>query len=251
MIRLRIQNIIDSTGAELVRGDAQRTAVGVSTDTRSLDRGAFFVALSGPNFDGNRFAADAGKAGAGGVLLRGPASDLAEALQQLPEDVPVLAHAEPRRALSDLASWHRSRLEIPVIGITGSCGKTTTKNILAELLAPVRRTVASPNSFNNDIGVPLHTLLIGGRVHARCSSVEMGTNHTGEIAALCRIARPSGGVITNIGAVAPGGPAAPWRGWRREKGDLGASLAPRRLPACSNADCRFTPQLAGDAPRRG
>jgi UDP-N-acetylmuramoyl-tripeptide--D-alanyl-D-alanine ligase len=239
VIRLRIQNIVDSTGAELVRGDAARTAVGVSTDTRSLEQGAFFVALSGPNYDGNRFAGAALRAGAGGLLLRGPAHELQATLADLPAELPVLAHADPRRALSDLASWHRSQLQIPVIGITGSCGKTTTKNILMELLSTVRRTVGSPNSFNNDIGVP-HTLFLADQ-DTETLIVEMGTNHPGEIAALCRTARPTAGIITNIGASHLEGLLS-IDGVAREKGELAASL-PRDGFCVLNADCGFTPEL--------
>lgn len=239
MIRLQIQNIIDSTGAELLRGDANSTAVGVSTDTRSLDRGAFFVALSGPNFDGNRFALDAERAGAGGLMLRGTGDELRDALAAIPGEVPVLAHVEPRRALSDLASWHRSRLSAPVVGITGSCGKTTTKNILAELLGSARRIVASPNSFNNDIGVP-HTLFLADD-STEALVVEMGTNHPGEIAALCRTARPTAGVITNIGASHLEGLLSV-EGVAREKGELAACL-PRDGFCVLNADCPWTPTI--------
>lgn len=116
----------------------------------------------------------------------------------LPTGVPLLLHDDPRRALGDLGAWYRSTLDATVIGVTGSCGKTTTKNILRALLAPHVSVVASPSSFNNDIGVP-HTLLSAG-CEARVIVAELGTNHPGEIAALCRIARPEIGIVTNVGA---------------------------------------------------
>ena len=113
-------------------GSLERPIEGVSTDTRTLKKGELFLALRGPNFEGNRFAVAAAAAGAAGLLLeQGVSLDLAG----LPADLPVAVHAEPRRALADLAAWYRSTLGAPVIGITGSCGKTTTKNILIELLS--------------------------------------------------------------------------------------------------------------------
>ncbi|HVS19117.1 MAG TPA: Mur ligase domain-containing protein, partial [Planctomycetota bacterium] len=128
---MRFKDVLDSTGAMLVRGDADRLVHGVSTDTRTLRPQALYLALSGPNFDGNAFARQAEERGAGGLLLRS-AADLP--LADLPSDAPIAVHDAPLRALSDLAAWHRARLSIPVVGITGSCGTTTTKNILRQLL---------------------------------------------------------------------------------------------------------------------
>jgi UDP-N-acetylmuramoyl-tripeptide--D-alanyl-D-alanine ligase len=114
---LRLRDVLDSTVAVLAAGIAEGKGVtGVSTDTRTLVPGALFVALSGPNFDGNRFAQQALESGAGALLLRDDA--FARALR--PEQhVPMLVHPEPRRALADLAGWYRSTLRAPVIGITG------------------------------------------------------------------------------------------------------------------------------------
>ncbi len=233
------QDVLDSTGALLVRGGAgalERRIQGVSTDTRTLKQGELFLALRGPNFDGNRFAAAAARAGAAGLLLE---QNAAFELDAVPPDLPVAVHGNPRRALADLAAWQRSTLSIPVVGITGSCGKTTTKNILRDLLARLFPVVASPSSFNNDVGVP-HTILLADE-KTRFLVVEMGTNHPGEIAALCRIARPTAGVVTNVGASHLEGLGS-LEGVAREKGDLVASL-PREGCCVLNADCRFTPVL--------
>ncbi|MDP6538473.1 MAG: UDP-N-acetylmuramoyl-tripeptide--D-alanyl-D-alanine ligase [Planctomycetota bacterium] len=239
MIDVKIAQIIDSTGAQLLRGGDQALARGVSTDTRLLEGGEFFIALSGPNFDGNAFAREAARRGAAGVMLRGPAAEVSELVADLPEDLAVLVHEQPRRALSDLASWHRERLAIPVIGVTGSCGKTTTKNILVELLALRRSVVGSPSSFNNDIGVP-HTLFLADR-RTEALVVEMGTNHPGEIAALCRTARPTAGIITNVGASHLEGLGCV-EGVADEKGELARSL-PEDGFCVLNADCRWTSKL--------
>ncbi len=239
MIRLELAELPACTGAEELRRGRASSFSGVSTDTRTLEAGALFVALSGPNFDGNRFAAAAAERGASGVMLAGSAESLQPYLAELPEELAVYRHDDPRRALSDLASYHRSRLELPVVGVTGSCGKTTTKNILIELLSTVRRAVGSPNSFNNDIGVP-HTLFLSDET-TEVLVVEMGTNHPGEIAGLCRTSRPNGAIVTNIGASHLEG-LLTVEGVALEKGELVACL-PRQGFCVLNADCRFTPQL--------
>jgi len=239
VIHFSVADVVAATGAELLRGEADTSLCGVSTDSRTLASEALFIALSGPNFDGNRFAAAAAQRGAGALLLEGDAASLAPLLESLPPNVAVLAHAAPRRALGDLAAWYRGRLGIPVVGITGSCGKTTTKNILIEVLGKVRRVTGSPSSFNNDIGVP-HTIFLADD-DTEVLVVEMGTNSPGEIAALCRTARPTGGMLTNIGASHLEGLSSV-EGVAREKGDLIASL-PASGFAVLNADCRFTPQI--------
>jgi UDP-N-acetylmuramoyl-tripeptide--D-alanyl-D-alanine ligase len=232
----RIQDVLDSTGAMLARGDARRTLCGVSTDTRSLSAGEFFFAISGPTFDGNRFAREAIERGAAGLMLTDPGGAPLPAARELPRDTPVLFHRSPRQALSDLARWHRTRLTAPVIGITGSCGKTTTKSILMELLSSRRRTVGSPSSFNNDIGVP-HTLFLADP-RTEAVVVEMGTNAPGEIASLCRTARPTAGIITNVGAAHLEGLGSV-QGVAKEKGALAESL-PADGFCVLNADCQWT-----------
>jgi UDP-N-acetylmuramoyl-tripeptide--D-alanyl-D-alanine ligase len=231
-----VQDILDATGAHLVHGDPRARIQGVSTDTRALKPRELFLALSGPNFDGNQFAEEARRAGAGALLLQDRPGT---AVPRFAGELPVALHEAPRRALADLASWHRSRLACPVIGITGSCGKTTTKGILAQLLETRFKTVASPNSFNNDVGVP-HTLLLADR-DTRMLVVEIGTNGPGEIAALSRIARPNVGIITNIGNAHLAGLGS-IEGVLREKSELFAAL-PKNGTAILNLDCRYAREL--------
>jgi len=211
-----VKEVMDATGAWLHAGDANVSVGGVSTDTRTLERGNLFVALRGPNFDGNRFAHTAREAGAAALLLN-PDMDGVD----LGGECTVVLHPEPRRAMGDLAAWHRSLIPAKVVGVTGSAGKTTTKDILIQLLESRVRTVGSPSSFNNDVGVPL--TLFGASRDTEAVVVEIGTSAPGEIARLCRIARPTVGIITNIG---PShleflGDEA---GVAREKGELGAAL---------------------------
>lgn len=218
-----------------MNGDPARVLAGVSTDTRTLRAGDLFLALSGPNFDGNRFAGAALAAGAGALLLSPGAS-----IAGLPASAPIALHPDPRRALGDLGAWYRSTLEATVLGVTGSCGKTTTKNILRELFTPLFPVVASPSSYNNDIGVP-HTLCLAD-AETRLVVVEMGTNHPGEIAALCRIARPEIGIITTVGASHLAGLGS-LEGVAREKGALAEAL-PREGLCVLNAGSRYRSALA-------
>lgn len=220
MIHFRFGDLLASTGAMAVHPgrDEARELVGVSSDSRSVRRGQLYVSIAGANFDGDRFAREAFDSGAGALLLRD-----AKTADTLPEDAPVAVSDDTVRALGDLASWHRSRLDRPVLAITGSVGKTSTKDIAAALLAQAGPIAAAPKSFNNAIGVP-HTLLL-----ADASTVaivlEIGTSAPGEIAALTRIARPNVGVITSIGhshLERLGGVD----GVAREKAQLGANLGP-------------------------
>ena len=231
-----------SPGTSMVGSCATtRHLEGVATDTRELRAGELFVALSGPNFDGNDFAAAALEAGAGGLVLRGtPGAPVPELPAELPAGFPVALHADPLSALGELAAWHRGRLNCPVVAITGSCGKTTTKDILGELLAGPRRVCVSPRSFNNSIGVP-HTLLAAGQ-DSETLVVEMGTSGPGEIENLCHLAAPTGGVITNIGPSHLAGLGS-LEGVAREKGELAASL-PADGFLVLNAHCPWTPSIA-------
>jgi len=239
MIECRVEDVLRATGAELLHGPESGTLRSVSTDTRSLEAEALFVALSGPNFNGNLFVRAAVERGAAGFLLSADDEELAPLLRDLPADVALLRHPDPRRALSDLAAWHRSRFDIPVVGITGSCGKTTTKNILVELLSGERTVLGSPNSFNNDIGVP-HTLFLAD-ADTEVLVVEMGTNSPGEIAALCRTARPTGAILTNIGASHLEGLRS-LDGVAAEKSELVACLSGEGF-CVLNEDCPWTPRL--------
>jgi UDP-N-acetylmuramoyl-tripeptide--D-alanyl-D-alanine ligase len=238
----RIQDVVDATGATLLRGDSKRLVHGISTDTRALKSGELFFALSGPNFDGNRFAREAIERGAAGTMLELSDGAPPPDVSKLPRDTPVLAHRSPRAALSTLATWYRRRLTARVVGITGSCGKTTTKNILIELLSSRWKTVGSPNSFNNDIGVP-HTLFLADE-DTEALVVELGTNHPGEIAALCRVALPDAGIITTIGASHLEGLGSV-QGVAREKSALVAAI-PENGFCVLNADSTWTRWLRGE-----
>jgi len=160
----------------------------ITTDTRKLESGAIFFALKGDNFDANEFAQNAIDAGcAYSVVDKDTISDNKKIL--LVQDVLI--------ALQQLAHYHRKQLKIPIIGITGSNGKTTNKELIHAVLSKKFNTYATKGNLNNHIGVPL-TLLALNKTH-EIGIVEMGANHQGEINMLCEIAEPDFGLITNIG----------------------------------------------------
>ncbi len=232
MIRATLLQLVAATNARFLTGEDRSDLEfhGVCTDTRAFEAGSLFVALSGPNFQADAFGAAAAEQGAAAMLL----SDEATA-KGIDASVPILLHEDPARALSDLAAWHRSRLSCPVLGITGSCGKTSTKNIAEELFSGSMRVVASPRSFNNQVGVPLTILLADESTELLIC--EIGTSGAGEIAALCRIAQPTCAIVTNVGSSHLEGLGS-IEGVAAEKAEL-----PRAVPAAGfvvvNADDRF------------
>jgi len=161
---------------------------GVCTDTRSLNKNQLFFALKGPSFNGDDFALEAIKNGASYAIVSKTCKDKNDKI------IPV---SDPLKTLQDLAKFHRDSFEIPVIGLTGSNGKTTTKELINAVLSSEYETLYTQGNLNNHIGVPL-TLLRLQPTH-EIAIIEMGANHQGEIAELCRIANPNLGLITNFG----------------------------------------------------
>jgi len=160
----------------------------ICTDSRKVIPGCLYFALKGDHFDGNLFAADA--------LSKGCAFAVVDDHSVVASDRYVLV-PDVLKFLQDLAAFHRRKLSIPVIGLTGTNGKTTTKELIHSVLKQKYATVATTGNYNNHIGVPI-TLLAADQ-HTEVLIVEMGANHPGEIAALCAIAQPDFGLITNIG----------------------------------------------------
>lgn len=165
-------------------------STGVSTDTRKIDPGNIFFALRGPNFNANEFAPTALEMGASVVVIDDPA-------YFIEDDERYFIAEDALRMLQQLANHHRHQLKIPIIGLTGSNGKTTSKELLNAVLKQKFKTVATVGNLNNHIGVPLTLLSIGK--DAEIAIVEMGANKPGDIQELCEIAEPTHGFITNIG----------------------------------------------------
>lgn len=164
---------------------------GVSTDTRRIAAGTIFFALKGARFDGNRFAGEALRQGAAFAVVDDPGVCIEG-------DGRFLLVADTLRALQDLGRAYRERFRIPVVGLTGSNGKTTTKELIASVLRTHFRTHATGGNFNNHIGVPL--TLLAMPADTEVAVIEMGANQPGDIAELVEIARPTVGLITNVGA---------------------------------------------------
>jgi UDP-N-acetylmuramoyl-tripeptide--D-alanyl-D-alanine ligase len=198
------QRIAHAAEAELLRGGRsehgpERTVI----DSRESGPGALFVGLLGSQLDGGAFAADALRAGAWGVLV-GPAHGddvtAAVAAAATPDaDAAVLVSPDPLAALQALATAWREELGAKVIGVTGSTGKTSTKDLLQALLAPARRSVASRANFNTEIGLPLE--ILSAPPGTEVLVLEMAMRGVGQIGELARIAEPDVGVIVSIGPV--------------------------------------------------
>jgi UDP-N-acetylmuramoyl-tripeptide--D-alanyl-D-alanine ligase len=173
---------------------------GVSTDTRTIAAGSLFVALRGERFDGHAFLAEAARAGAAAALVSdaaagtGAPGDGAARAAGLPR----LLAADTLAALGAVARHHRRRFDLPMVAVTGSNGKTTTREMVAAILATRGPVLKTEGNLNNEVGVPL-TLLRLSSEH-RAAVVELGMNHPGEIARLCAIALPQVGVVTNAAA---------------------------------------------------
>jgi UDP-N-acetylmuramoyl-tripeptide--D-alanyl-D-alanine ligase len=204
---------------------ADRTYTGVSTDTRTLGAGELFVALRGPNFNGNEFVDAAEKAGAAGAIVDA----------EQPAAVSQVIVADTQSALEKVSHAWRMTFSIPVIGVAGSNGKTTVKEMTAGILAQAGNCLATRGNLNNHIGVPLTLFRL--ETQHRFAVVEMGANHPGELAALVKIARPSIGLITNAGAEHLEGFGS-LEGAARAEGEMVEGLEPNAT-AIINADDEF------------
>lgn len=160
----------------------------VSTDSRSISGGELFFALRGENFDGNAYAAQAIEKGAAWAVVNFDCAG---------ENERFIRVDDPFRCLQELAVFHRNTLGIPVVGLTGTNGKTTTKELIAAVLRAKFDVCATEGNLNNDIGVPLSLLKM--RPETRIAVIEMGASHPDDIAKLVKVSRPDFGVITNVG----------------------------------------------------
>jgi len=189
-----VQDVMDATGGRLVRGNPDQPLRGIGIDSRRLNSGEAYVAIQGKRLDGHEYVDEAAHRGAACLIVsRIPHStNGASAL-------PLIQVQDTTVALGDLARYHRRRLARPVIAVTGSCGKTTTKELIAHLAGTPDEVLRTTGTQNNHIGVPL-TLLRMTPQH-RLAVIELGSNHPGEIAYLASIAEPTTGVVTNVGPV--------------------------------------------------
>jgi len=190
-MRMEIDFVLATTGGTLFKGPNPGRVEGVSTDSRSTKPGDLFFALQGENFDGHDYITQAWQAGAVAAIVSRPLEIPDEEIRGA-----LLLVDDTLQALQRLAGSYRELFAIPVVAITGSVGKTTTKDMLAECLTPKYVTLKTPGNYNNEIGLPLTLLSIEPRHQAVV--VELAMRAPREISALARIVRPTYGIITNV-----------------------------------------------------
>jgi UDP-N-acetylmuramoyl-tripeptide--D-alanyl-D-alanine ligase len=187
-----VQDIIRATQGALVAGDLAVPVTGVAIDSRTLAVGQAFFAIRGHRLDGHQFLTEAATRGAACLVVH-------TLPDNLPDAVPLVMVEDTTIALARLAAWHRSRFRIPVVAITGSNGKTTTKEMIGAILATRWRTLRPQASFNNQWGLPL--TLLGLEPDHEAAVVEIGANQPGEIATLAAVAKPTVAVVTTVATV--------------------------------------------------
>lgn len=195
MLDYTLTDVARAVRGELVQGSACARVSSASIDSRTIADGALFFALPGERVDGHDFVSAARAAGAtGAVVSKARSVDSYGGLQR---EFGLIMVDDPIRALGDLAGWHRRLMNATVIGVTGSAGKTTTKDMIAAVLRADLAVLATEGNMNNQIGLPL--TLLGLEPDHDAAVLEMAMRAPGEIAALARVARPDAGVITNVG----------------------------------------------------
>ncbi len=198
MLTLSVKRLVEVVQGELLAGDESTMVNGLAIDSRDVGPGAAFVAFVGERSDGHDYVGAAISAGARAVVVtRDDAAILETVATSRRHDVALIRVSDATRAVQDLAAYHRERLMCPVIGVTGSTGKTTTKDFLRSVMGTRMRVVATEANKNNELGVPL-TLMQAG-VDTGALVVEMAMRGQGQIARLAEIARPTAGLITNVG----------------------------------------------------
>lgn len=199
MKELSIQEIIQATQSKMIsrnqEEDLKKHITHITHDSREIQRGSLFVPIKGANVDGHDFIE--------GCLQEGAIASFTERESDLQrvEDMEskgiLLYVADVKRAFLDLASYYRSTFDIPFIGITGSVGKTTTKDMIASILSQQYNTLATKGNYNNELGVPITLFRLES--HHEVAVIEMGMNHAGEISELTKVVRPDVAVISNVG----------------------------------------------------
>jgi UDP-N-acetylmuramoyl-tripeptide--D-alanyl-D-alanine ligase len=234
MNRLSILQIVDLSGAKLESGDGNVSVGKISTDSRTLKRGELFVALRGENFDGHKFVEAAAKAGAAGAIVDTGWKG------KVPAKFAVIRAKDTLVAYQNLAANYRKSLPLKVLAITGSNGKTSTKDFAASALARKFRVTKTQGNFNNHVGLP--RTILEATSEDEVAVWEIGMNHPGEVGPLAKIAAPDAAIITNIGIA-----HIEFMGSREaiaeEKGALAEAVGPQGT-VILNADDAFSKEIA-------
>ncbi len=234
MNRLTIFQIAKLAGAEVSSGDGTASIDKISTDSRTLKRGELFVALRGENFDGHTFVESVAKAGAAGAIVESNWKG------EVPANFALIRAEDTLQAYQELAANYRRSLSVKVVAITGSNGKTSTKDFAAAVLAHRFRVTKTEANFNNHVGLP--RTILEATSQDEVAVWEIGMNHPGEVAALAKLAAPDVAIITNIGVA-----HIEFMGSREaiatEKGAL-VEAVDAQGTVILNADDRFTRSIA-------
>ena len=234
---ITIKELVSAIGGRQISGPPDKLVRGLSTDSRRMAPGYMFLALRGERYDGHDFLAGAVNAGAAGVIVQ---SDKTIPKELTTNNLVVITVSSTLKALGDLALWWRRHWGGKVIAITGSNGKSTTKEMAASILSLKANTMKSPGNFNNLIGLPL-TILSLEEDH-KMAVLEMGMNRAGEITRLTQIAGPDVGLITNVAKAHLEG-LGDLQGVVKEKGEL-LRMMPKESTAILNGDDELTAGLA-------
>lgn len=229
----KLSTISDWAGGKLLSGDPAAWISTICTDSRALKAGDLFLALRGENFDGHAFVAEAAKLGAAGAVVE-------EAPEGLPANFAVIKVGDTLTALQQIAANYRRLLPLKAIVITGSNGKTSTKDFTAAVLQERFQVIKTEGNLNNHIGLPL--TILRAQSSDQIGVFEIGMNHPGEIAPLAKIAQPDVGIITNVGVA-----HIEFMGSRdaiaQEKGELAAAVG-QAGSVILNAGDEYTPAIA-------
>lgn len=193
MESITLKEIVTSINGEILKKASLDKYNCLTTDSRKIEEGCIFVALKGESFNGNKFIVEASKKGASLCIT----DELCFDINKVEENTTVVLVKDTKTALLDLAEYYKSRLDIKIIGITGSTGKTSTKDILAAMLSTKYKVFKTKANFNNEIGVPLMIFSLDNSYDV--AVLEMGMSDFGEIHRLAKAAKPDIAIITNIG----------------------------------------------------
>ncbi len=198
MLTIQVDKLVEVLGGQLLAGVGSSMVNGIAIDSREVEAGSAFIVFHGERVDGHTFIPEALGRGARAVVVTRDDEAIRASMEMARHGgAGLVLVADAERALQDLASYHRDRLFCPVVGITGSTGKTTTKDFLKCALSERLRVVATTGNQNNELGVPLTITRAGADTEALV--VEVAMRGLGQIARLCEIARPTHGVVTNVG----------------------------------------------------
>jgi len=226
------EDILEATGGRLRSGVTGRGFSGICIDSRVITADELFLALKGEAYDGHDFIPDVLRRGIGGVIMAEPKADPSMLAELKQRGVVCVTVKETLKALGALAAFHRRRAKVSVIAVTGSNGKTTTREMTASILSQSASVLATSGNLNNEIGLPLTLLKL--RPEHQWAVLELGMNHAGEIRRLAEICNPDIGIITNVGSAHLEGLGS-IEGVMRAKGELLEKIKPEGA-AVLNAD---------------